>query len=236
MYKAILLDLDGTLIDFEASVAHALREAFRNAGFIVDDAASWDPIWEAYAPISDSYWRRCAQEGWSRDQVIAYTMRDTLAALRKDEWAASALAPRLAAAYWDAFCCTACLNPGARDILERLTPHFKLGLVTNGEGEAQRGRLWAAGLDGYFSSVVISEEAGYAKPACEIFDTALAELGVDAGEALYVGDSVEHDYYGARNAGIDFCYYQPDERSHSELRPRFRVSDLRELVYVLGLT
>jgi 2-haloacid dehalogenase len=236
MYKAILFDLDGTLIDFEASVAHALREAFRNAGFEVDDAVSWDPIWEAYAPIGDRYWRRCAQEGWSRDQVIAYTMRDTLAALGEDEWEAPALAPRLAAAYWDAFCRTACLNPGACEILERLAPHFALGLVTNGEGEAQRGRLRAAGLEGYFSSIVISEEAGYTKPAHEIFDIALVELGVGSNEALYVGDSVEHDYHGARNAGIDFCYYQPDERSHRELRPRFRVSDLQDLAHVLGLT
>jgi 2-haloacid dehalogenase len=236
MYKAILFDLDGTLIDFEASVAHALREAFRHAGFEVDDAASWDLIWEAYTPIGDRYWRRCTQESWSRDQVIAYTMRDTLAALGMDKQGAPALAPRLAAAYWDAFCRTACLNPGAREILERLAPHFRLGLVTNGEGEAQRGRLRAAELDGYFSCLVISEEAGYTKPAREIFDLALAKLGVGAGEALYVGDSVEHDYHGARNAGIDFCHYQPDGQSHRELPPRFRVSDLRDLAHVLELT
>jgi putative hydrolase of the HAD superfamily len=232
MYKAILFDLDGTLIDFHACEIRALKDAYRGAGYDVDREASWARIWEAYAPISASYWSRRAGRGWSRDEVIERIMRDTLVALEEDERAASAIAR----AYWEGFSRAAYLNPGAREVLERLAPHFRLGLVTNGESSAQRGRLQATGLRQYLGCVVISDEAGYAKPAREIFDLALSELGVSAREALYVGDSVEHDYYGALNAGIDFCYYQPDQQSHAALRPRFRVSDLRDVLPILGLT
>jgi len=229
MYKAILFDLDGTLIDFDACEVCALKDAFRGAGHDVDGEASWARIWAAYAPIGASYWRQQAREGWSRDEVIERTMRDTLVALGEDKRAA----PAIAGAYWEGFCRTATLNPGAREILQRLAPHFKLGLVTNGESGAQRSRLQATGLGQYLECVVISDEAGYAKPAREVFDLALSKLGVSARETLYVGDSVEHDYNGALNAGIDFCYYQPDEQRHRELRPRFRVSDLRDLVHML---
>ena len=52
---------------------------------------------------------------------------------------------------------------------------------------------------------------------------ALDELGVDAQDALYVGDSIEHDYAGAQAAGIDFCYYQPDPEAHPEVQPALRV-------------
>jgi putative hydrolase of the HAD superfamily len=232
MYRAILFDFDGTLIDFDACEVHALRKAFRGAGFEVDDAATWCSIWEAYGPVSASYWSRRARKEWSRAQVIEYTMRDTLAVLGRDKY----LAPTIAAAYWDAFCRTAYLNPGAREVLERLSSSFKLGLITNGDSDAQRGRLQAAALEEYFQLVVISDEAGYAKPAREIFDIALSELEVTARETLFVGDSVEHDSTGASNAGIDFCYYQPDEQRHKELRTRFRVSDLGKLICVLGLT
>jgi YjjG family noncanonical pyrimidine nucleotidase len=232
MYKAILFDLDGTLIDFHACEIRALKDAYRGAGYDVDREASWARIWEAYAPISASYWSRRAREGWSRDEVTERIMRDTLVALGQDKRAAAAIAGR----YREGISRLAYLNPGAREILERLTPHFKLGLVTNGESGAQRGRLQSAGLMRYLQCVIISDEAGYAKPAREIFDLALGALEVSARETLYVGDSVEHDYVGTLNAGIDFCYYQPNEQSHTELRPRFRVSDLRNLVHKLGLT
>ena len=125
------------------------------------------------------------------------------------------------------------LTDRQREILERLSAHYKLGLVTNGDGDAQRGRLRTAGLEEYFESIVISDEAGYAKPAREIFDIALSELGVTAHEALFVGDSIEHDYLGTLNAGIDFCYYQPDPETHREIQPTFRVNSFSQLVPVL---
>ena len=63
--------------------------------------------------------------------------------------------------------------------------------------------LEAMGLAAYFDAVVCSGQAGAAKPDRAIFDHALAALGVEAPEALHVGDSREADYDGARAAGID---------------------------------
>ena len=53
-------------------------------------------------------------------------------------------------------------------------------------------------LDG----VLTSAEAGARKPAREIFERALGLAGVDAGDAVHVGDSVAEDVEGARAAGI----------------------------------
>ena len=59
------------------------------------------------------------------------------------------------------------------------------------------------GLAPFFDAVVCSGEVGAAKPDGAIFAHALAALGVEASEALHVGDSREADYDGARAAGIE---------------------------------
>ena len=51
--------------------------------------------------------------------------------------------------------------------------------------------------------MVCSGGAGAAKPDGAIFAHALAVLGVEASEALHVGDNPEADYDGARAAGLD---------------------------------
>lgn len=65
------------------------------------------------------------------------------------------------------------------------------------------GVLVETGLAPLVDGVVTSAEAGSAKPEPAIFALALALAGVSAGEAMHVGDSVEHDVAGARAAGIE---------------------------------
>ena len=54
----------------------------------------------------------------------------------------------------------------------------------------------------YFDSIVISSEAGFAKPSPEIFSLALDMNKVTPAECIHVGDSLEHDVYGAGSVGI----------------------------------
>ena len=58
------------------------------------------------------------------------------------------------------------------------------------------------GIDRYMSCVVLSSEAGVRKPDRRIFDLALGALGLEPGEAAYVGDTVSRDVLGAKNAGL----------------------------------
>jgi len=53
-------------------------------------------------------------------------------------------------------------------------------------------------IDGSISSAVVGE----AKPAPAVFEAGLRLAGCDAGEALFVGDSVDNDVLGARAAGL----------------------------------
>lgn len=93
----------------------------------------------------------------------------------------------------------------ALPVLERLAgAGYRLAVITNGPpGDHQRAKLRSAGLDRFFGEFVfISCEVGVAKPDPRIFHHALNALGSRPEEALFVGDSLEHDAAGAVGAGL----------------------------------
>jgi putative hydrolase of the HAD superfamily len=80
--------------------------------------------------------------------------------------------------------------------------HVKVAAVTNGSGAHQYTKLADVGLEGYFDAVIIAGELGAAKPDPMIFNTACLNLGVRPEQTVHVGDRLEVDAIGARDAGM----------------------------------
>ena len=95
------------------------------------------------------------------------------------------------------------LYSDAEPTLENLArADYALGLISNAPADTSR-VVEALGLTKYLSTIVISGAVGYTKPHPEIFRIALRRAGVDAAEAIHVGDLYEADIVGARNAGME---------------------------------
>jgi putative hydrolase of the HAD superfamily len=86
---------------------------------------------------------------------------------------------------------------------------LEVGLISNFDYRIYA-ILDALGLRRHFDSITISSEAGYAKPAPEIFRIALQRHSLPAAEALHVGDSEALDIAGAHAAGIAAMLVDPD--------------------------
>jgi putative hydrolase of the HAD superfamily len=71
-------------------------------------------------------------------------------------------------------------------------------------------KVEAMGLTSLLEVMVISEEVGIKKPDPRIFRMALDRLGVDASEAVFVGDNLELDIAGARGVGMRALWLNPD--------------------------
>lgn len=125
-------------------------------------------------------------------------------------------------------------HPG---VLAGLRRYVRLGLCSNfNHSPTARRVLDDAGLAGHLDAVVISEDVGLRKPRPEVFRAALTQLGVDASEALHVGDRLDADVDGAAAAGIRTAWISrrwpdPDQRlaRHEGAVPDFVVRDLAEL-------
>jgi len=94
------------------------------------------------------------------------------------------------------------LFPETKDVLSSLKGKgLRLGIISNFDTRVYD-VCTSLGIINYFDSFVISSEAGYAKPSPEIFSLALRKNGVSPSECIHIGDSLEHDFYGARSVGI----------------------------------
>lgn len=76
-----------------------------------------------------------------------------------------------------------------------------LGMISN-VGHDITSLLEEVGLISLLQVVVTSQEAGFSKPQPEIFQAALRRAGVQAAEAIFVGDQYRIDVVGANQAGM----------------------------------
>lgn len=89
-----------------------------------------------------------------------------------------------------------------RDLFEALGARGKrLALASSAKGDELEHYVRAAGIEGLFEIAVSSDVAERSKPHPDIFEAALARLGLEAGAAVVVGDT-PYDAEAARKAGV----------------------------------
>jgi HAD superfamily hydrolase (TIGR01662 family) len=84
---------------------------------------------------------------------------------------------------------------------ELVARNLKIGLISNSHRSMDE-FVEHFRFQGMMAAAVTSAEHGYLKPHPSIFETALARAGVEARNALMVGDSLAHDVEGARRVGM----------------------------------
>lgn len=87
---------------------------------------------------------------------------------------------------------------------------YKLGLISNGKSPFQENNFHALGLTEFFSAITVSEAAGLRKPDPEIFKYTCNELGCTPNECIFVGDNLKADIEGAKKVGMRTIFFQPN--------------------------
>lgn len=121
---------------------------------------------------------------------------------------------------------------GVEEILKDLSERYKLAVISNAMSDVPRYALKKFGLERYFVAVVISRDLGIRKPDPEIFNFTLNRLDVENVEAIHVGDSLEHDIKGARNAGMKTVWVKNDNQV-PDIEPDYTIHSITELTSFL---
>lgn len=225
MYKHIFFDLDNTLWDFERNSTETLNELYHKYRLDELGVASPELFIRTYQERNIMMW-----EQYRLGKIDKETLRNERFTLTFWDMGLDAeLAPRaLADDYLIISPKKNHLFPHAHEVLSYLQEKYTLHIITNGFEEAQYIKLDSADLSKYFAEIIISEHTGYKKPDANIFHYAADKANAKKDECLMVGDGLEVDIIGARNAGWDAVYFNPDKIQHEE-KVTYEIDSLDEL-------
>jgi putative hydrolase of the HAD superfamily len=218
MVRALLFDLDETLLDRGASLAR----------FIEDHCSRLRP--HPAAPFE-----RWVSRFIELDQQGCADKHDVYRALLDEFAIKGATAAEMVADFRPRFGSSCRLCADAVDVLRGLRRRgFGLGVVTNGSPQMQRAKVEETGLARWVDTLLISEEEGVKKPDPQIFFRAADRLGVHAPECAFIGDNPVTDICGAHQVGMHTVWYTHGSAWPAEIpvRPTFTITRLSDLLSI----
>ena len=236
--KAILFDLDDTLMVFDGVSAQAWNECCE--AFVRANAVDFTPA-ELLTSIEETkawYWGDPERSRWGRENmkearrhVFSYAAAKLgFADEEKNRAAADGYSARQEE-LWRLF-------DGIPEALDRLRRRYiRMAVVTNGDSATQRRKLERFHLTPYFDFVLIDTEVGFSKPDERIFQLALDRLGLPARDVWMIGDNLVWDVQGPARLGITAVWNDYEGKGlpvGSSIKPDMIVSSVQELVQCLS--
>lgn len=197
----ILFDCMETIIDLKEIPPSQAPWFFRGSGY--------EHYWESEDDFCNEYEEAKKTLSYLHNNHKEYNLFNRLELLVSkklcncDRSTIDSVARCLLSNYWNNYKALSYVNDDVQDILEHLEGRYSLGIISNfmvQDGVEEL--LTYNGIDKYFNFVITSIKEGFRKPHLNIYNSALIKCNCSVDEILYIGDDLECDYIGARNAGI----------------------------------
>jgi 2-haloacid dehalogenase len=224
-YHTLLWDLDNTLLDFDAAAQLSFEDMMR-----VYDLPADSQHYLLYQEINHSLWNNLESGQLKQDQIKWKRWEmyfDRISTYRDPHQANQDFFKGLAKHPVEV--------KGARALLKDLYHDFELCLITNGIGEIQRQRLKRSGFEAFFTSLIISDEIGHAKPHKAFFDHTFEEMShPDKSSTLVIGDNLGSDIRGGNDFGLSTCWYnEKGKKAYAGIEANYEINDLENFTNVL---
>ncbi|MBP1913024.1 TIGR02253 family HAD-type hydrolase [Thermococcus stetteri] len=224
MIRAVLFDLDDTLVDTTKLAELARKNAVENMvrhGLPVDFNTAYSELLELINEYGSNFGKH-----------FDYLLR-RLDLPQNPKW----IAAGVIAYHNTKFAYLRSVKNSKRVLLELKREGYKVAVVTDGDPIKQWEKILRLELDEYFDDVFISDYLGVKKPHPKIFLKALKKLGVKPEEAVMVGDRLYSDIYGAKNVGMTTVWFRYGKYRDREMEyveyADFTIERLEDLLRII---
>ncbi len=224
MIKAVIFDLDNTLIDFWKMKTNAVDcslEAMIHAGLRMNKREARKELFELYYKYGIEY-REIFQKFLlhTTGKIDYKILSKAVVAYRRAKF--NLLMP----------------YDGVKRTLDFLSRRYKLGIISDAPRMKAWVRLASMGIEDYFDVVVALEDTGKTKPHSLPFLKAIKKLGVKPGEVLMVGDNIKRDIVGGKVLGMKtaFARYGSLRKLNKNLKSNadYEIKRIEDLIRILG--
>lgn len=219
--KGILFDLYGTLINIETD--ENLDEIFRGIGHYL----TYHGVYLSRTEVRERYWeilkRQKNENAEEYAEINVETIWDSF--LDNEGIAAGENRRKLALILAQLFRGISrkrlILYPDVKRVLDELKAAYPLALVSDAQPCFALPEIRAVGLEGYFDPIVISAYHDYRKPDPRLYLEALAAMKLQPAEAIYIGNDMFRDIYGAQKVGLKTIFLDTNQgaKSHEGTMP-----------------
>ena len=221
MIKAIIFDLDNTLLDFVKMKQFAVKAAItamNEAGLGVDEE-------KAYKDIMDLYMTK----GWENQLVFDDYLKQTKGQVSNKILAACVVAYRRARE------ATLLVYPNVnKTLIELLKKQIQLAVVSDAPSREAWMRLYYLNLHHVFDPVLTYDDTGARKPSPEPFKLALEKMNAQPEEVLMIGDWPDRDVVGAKQIGMKTIFARyGDTFGTKESGADWDVDDIYDIVGIV---
>ena len=198
MIKAVLLDVDNTLLDFNKSAQETIKSAFSELGILYSDE-----VFDTFLRINDMLWRKIETKEITREEL--HSVRWNIIFGNLNIKADGHEMERLFLSRLENY---AIPVDGAREIVEYLSGKYKLYTASNAPYAQQVKRLTISGLIPFIVKILNFENQGINKPQKRFFEECLKAVSpATKDETVIIGDSLSADIAGGKSVGITTVWF-----------------------------
>lgn len=223
MIKAVLIDIDDTIFDFEKCSKNSFLKTLEkfNIKFKEEDF---------------SYFNRVNDILWTKQKLGEINIKEVF--IKRDY---------LMGKYFNIDIEKGLFNDlfvkflydeiemvdGIEDLLLYLSDKYKIFTASNGIFKMQENRLKKSNLDKYFDKIFVSDKIGYEKPDKKFFQKIMDLTKFSNDDLIMIGDSIKSDIIGAKNSKIKSIYFNKEDKKISDKNFTYQVKNLSEIKKIL---